>query len=375
MKKLILSASVALAVMFGASSCSNTSEPVSKGKGNVTVEFAFDQTTKAPTSTAKPTTSWDGNIKNMMILFVEGTTVKDARAITVPTGADIAAKPVAFTGIVAGNYTAYVIANYTDARDTYRINPIVSGGGAWGASSVVGKNISSLLMELVAYPTLTVSDQPAEIFLASQPVNVVADANTSVPSPFSLKRAISLFRVLVDPTTTNTGKVAFNEDGANVQVRRVATSINPLKTVAYAATRNAGVVYAKKFETANPATGYTAGTILGNGSTATAWKDVRIFPGGSTTVNSEKFNVLITGIVKVANYPTANGVAAGIGDPVWWQGEVTAVVAENNILEVTIPLNSYGNGGGNTDPISTGNLEITVSLEEWGNISGVVLPM
>nr|WP_147379476.1 hypothetical protein [Odoribacter sp. OF09-27XD] len=49
-----------------------------------------------------PTTSWNGNIKDMLILFVEDGTVKDARSILpVPVSGDMAAKHFALTNIKA----------------------------------------------------------------------------------------------------------------------------------------------------------------------------------------------------------------------------------------------------------------------------------
>lgn len=407
----------AFVLSLGLLSCNKGGDPPGPDDaqgGKVTVSFGFakdpapESKADYTPSTTLPTTSWSRNIKDLLILFVDQTTsrVKDARNITpVPTSNDGAVQTVTFTNIVANTggskYDVYVIAN---SQQTASIKP----AEGWNASNVKGRAISALLMDLVvnpAYatdkPTYDVAhpdpeanstgySEPAEIFLAKQPnIAVVADQNNTLPV-FNLTRAVSLMRVRIDQHANGNDQVSFTAPEASFRIRRSGISLRPDGTVTYASPkRETAVLYTKgAFRTMEPtaADGYQVGagkSILNAGEHVTLWKDILMLPGGGT-VSAEKFDVVLIGKAPAGYVPLGkapNQPLGSSGGRVAWSGAVNVGVTANNILEVTLPLESAGKWIDDPDEPGIPDVgfyapvTIQVNLADWGNIISQTIPL
>ena len=368
---------ILMIAVFGLASCNNSesNEPTSVEKGNLKFTYTLPQSleTKAA-STMKPTTTWADNIKSLLMLFVDATgVIKDSRIITPPTATDNSQQSTVLTSVIAGNnYTIYLIANYDQTGADI----------AWIPTSVNGSSFSSLLMKLVATPaatwtdksttvegSTTAYDEAAEIFIASLTgVNVVQDVTTTHSTPLVLKRAVSLFRARINPTSLNSS-VNFGDANASLRIRRVANTVTPSSVYTPATPVNTSMTYSKGFLNADPTTGYTTGFILDAGLGQTHWKDVRILPGGHDTKHSEMFDIVISGLAP-SGYVTLDGTTLAAAQLVYWTGVVEKAVVANNILEIT--ANLTGKGLPSVPGVEErGNIEFDLRLLEWGAIESV----
>ncbi|MFV0553603.1 MAG: hypothetical protein ACK5LR_02755 [Mangrovibacterium sp.] len=385
-KSFILAVMAAVFTMPFLGSCSKDAETDGPNQevGEVKVSFAFEQTaqTKASASTMKPTTSWSNNIKDLMLLFTDASgVVTEARQLAPPATNDMAQHSETVTGVKAGAYKMYLIANYNESNIARAAGTGVGTDNEW-TEAVKGKNISALTLELVNHTgfalvgtenTNTEAYQsPAEIFMATAEATIVADASAN--AAFSLTRIVSLFRVRIDQSHNGNDEVDFST--GDIRIRNINTEYNPSTYEAGLAKTN--LIFADGgFSSVEPtsADGYfdagTNGMLSGD---YTLWGDYIIFPGGSAVVGGEsekKFNVVISGIAPTGYVA---GDAGAITDPtgvrVYWSGQVTAEVAENSIIEVNLTLKTAGTV--DIDEVSDyGNLDIEVDLIGWGNITSV----
>lgn len=380
-RKFLTMAIAAISVSFF-SACSNNSSSIEGGEdalGQVAVNYSFEQTMdgKATQSTAKPSTDWT-NVNDLMILFVDqvSSQVKAARVLTPPsTGALATQHTEVLSNVPAGTYDAYLIANYNESNIT-RTN---ASGAAWNEGNVVGQNISALTLKLAANSEFTARptesgsvgyQQPSEIFLNKQTVTVTADANVS--ATFALARVVSLFRVRIDQSNNGNDVVDFSTTNSDFRLRKMPITYNP--KAGFAATVAAtDVLYSKgAFLNANPTSGYTAGTILDAANNLKLWKDYVIFPGGSATEGNKKFDIVISGMAPVGYLPFGATTALTVATKVYWSGQVQAAITSNNILEVNLVLMQAGKT--EVPEIGNyGNVNITVGITGWGNISSTDL--
>lgn len=368
-------------VLLGLAACNKDDvTPTDQGKGNVKITFGFDQETGAngpataavPVSGKKPTTSWAGNVKDLVILFAKTDgTIEDARRIDVPTATDITTpQSVDLKNIPAGTYKTVIIANSGQAGVNRN----------WTPENAKGKSLSNLLMNLVS-ETLpqgmagTGYKEPAEIFYASKDaVKVEADKTNDLTDPFKLLRAVSLIRVRLVPEGDNLTKIDFIGDGKGaVFFRKVQTTMTAANTFS-GRSDTKGIYIGKSFLGTEPTTGYTGtGNIIGNG--VTCYRDFLSFPGGSKTAGAEKFDIMIMGTTKDATYiPTGSNTAVAAGTSIYWSGPINEVAAANGILEVVITVKSVGEPDA-PEPGSYGNLTIQVNVSEWGNVTQYEMPV
>ena len=254
MKNIFKSTLCVLALSLGMFSC-NTEDPGSdtgggEGKeGQVVINLGFDKapSTQAsyPTSTAKPTTSWTDNIKDLHILFVStaDNRVKAARELQLPQDGTTGTHNFVLQNIPASpagaHYNVYVVANSATGNNIER---------TWEPAAAVGYEISTLLMKLQektlgekpAPPAENPEkdskgyEEPAEIFIGVLPnVDILADQNNTL-STITLKRAVSMMRVRINQSLSGNESVQFDVDEASFRIRRVGTSVNVLSTVGFA---------------------------------------------------------------------------------------------------------------------------------------------
>ncbi len=391
MKKLsMMFAAMAAFVLLGAVSCSKDTDngyDGEPGTGKVVIAFNFDTQEAGradyTTSASKPTTSWKNNITSLTLFLVDPLTdmVKVALPVTeLPTDDDIAAESFTFTNVPAGDYTGYLVANFDQSNANF-------------SGSTINQDIDDLLMGMVAltsWPkdpvseaTSTAYEEAPEIFLAVRP-NTDVDANTTndyfldTNDHFILTRAVSLIRVRINNSVgdgVDNTKVDFSHADASLRIRRIGTSLNPKSTVAPSPALSTNLIWDKGWNIGNtPPTGYSAGLLIDATNGQSAWKDLRVYPGGGTGTSANKFNIVVSGMAEAGYVPS--GATTGLAAPalVYWDGTVEAAVTANNILELNVDLKSQGKP---TVPIvtETGSLIIGVGLANWGSISGVYMPI
>jgi len=406
-------AAMLAAVALFSTSCNKAPEDLygggtgEEGTLKVTLELPPAPDSKATASTAKPITTWAKSIKSVMVILTNTSgLILDARTVVPATTADIAAKTHVLNGIATGSYNVFVVANYGETGFSYTAtNP------AWTIANVKGKNISALPLNLATNTAFVATanetghrayGSPAEVFVGSQTgVTISADATSN--ASVTLTRAVSMFRTRIISTTTlaapavGNDQVNFANVNSDIRIRRVANAVNLLTpgtdNVVYPTTRPAtDLVYSKgAFNTANPAAADYSNptTMLGTGTGAhKAWKDVMVFPGGHATRLSEMFELIISGWAPIGYIPIDEATgqpAAALTAPalVYWIATVQdaalatdpgKVLARNQILEVDLYVNSAGYNRP-PGPGSYGNLQIAISLADWGNISNVDIIM
>ena len=378
-KATILAVTVA---MFGLTSCEKNNEE--KGAGSLEIAFDFGPETRAIASTSKPTTSWAQNIKSLTLFLTNASgVVQSVHQITpLPTATGVATETRTFNNIAVGSYSAYLVANYDQTATV--------DAAAWAGAplATVGQNISTLLMKLVALPgadwvdkdataeASTLAFRPAgEIFLAAQTgVSVVADVTTVHATPFVLTRAVSMFRVRINPETIPNKTVDFDHTNANLRIRKVKTSTTMNSVYAPATVVGTNMIYSRGYSKVAPTTPYsptTLASILDATVGQTHWKDVMVYPGGHATLSSSMFDIVIAGMAPVGYVPSDTNVAiTGSARLVYWTAVVNKVIAANGILEVNVTLNSNGTTV-ITPPGQYGNITINAELAPWGNVTQV----
>lgn len=411
--KKIISLVIASVALLGAVSCADNKEGDAGKKGTGELIITFNDivdtgVTKAATSTnAKPTTTWSKNIKSMVLLLVDGTTITDVRTIELQASDNKTGVSRTFTDVVAGTYSAYIIANF-DQTSTPFGSGSISPSTPINASSLKGTNINSLIFRLTTIAagnvegtdpgTPTRYGEPSEIFMAVQNnVNVEADKPNTHGTAFSLQRIVSLVRVRLnqtydstDPQAVDNSGVKFtNADGgrANFRIRRHGASYNAGTSAVAPATPSASnILYSNKaFKTASDfaseSSNYTGDMGLAPHADPklnyTLYNEYLAFPGGNGTAgdNGElKFDIVIGGLAPIGYKPLENGVMAstGISSPkmVYWGGQVTGAAASNGILELNVRLT--GRGSIEIPEVNDyGTLIISINLMDWGAITPV----
>lgn len=396
------------AMLVGATSCdkeagNDGSESLGTGMLKVTLDFAkpsSNAATYAPTaSTAKPSTTWQGNIKSLAIFFTDNTgVIKSAQTIPYNLNNDLLAQTKTVQGVPVGTYDVYVFANWDQ------------GDYDWSVAAAKGRQIKDLYMraltngDYAGYKHQTSEansngyKEAPEVFVAKHSnITIAADQTVTDSTPYQLTRIVSLVRVRIDQSQDNANNhndlINFQDVNASLRIRRINTGINLLYTDATRTTttnrtetdaKNA-VFFAKgAFKNSEPTGGYSTGTVLTD--QFKSWNDVILFPAGSATVGAEKLDVVVTGITTAdyvpAGYPkTIGGVLvekAPAGSQIAWAGAVTAELTGNGILELNLTLLSAGQWVDPTNPDKPlpepqeyGNLEIKVGLVEWGAIQQV----
>lgn len=431
-KTWMLAAAAALATGLG--SCSKEAAGTGNdagdaGTGNVTVSFGFDRpaSTYATASTAKPTTSWQANIKDLTILFVDPATgiIRDSRVLQVPTTATgTTEQSFTMINIKAGTYTAYVLANAAQNNLTH------PNGEAM--SALTGRNISQVVLESLACTsgqdgyytpnaptgggdaTVEKAYKPApEIFAASKTDFKVEANATSDGGQFTLTRLVSLFRVRINHTvgvdaSVNNADLDFTAQYASLRIRRtsVQTHFAMNGTVSYTPTiaeftKDKYKEFGQRLTFSNgpfsketSSTGYDGGTIVDAPNGFTTWKDVMIFPGGAADPTGtptqddrdragySKFDIVLIAKAPEGYVPAGSTTPFGAGGGyVAWTGAVTGTVTANNILEVNCSLKTAGVDIVDPErpvipePETYGNLDIQVNLAPWGSITSTDIEM
>lgn len=392
MKKIFIMLS-SVALLIGAVSCNKETTSNNQGKGNLTVSYGFegvDDGTRYTASTNKPATTWAGNIKSLTLFLAESGIVKAALNIPAQSDQDNVNKTFTFQNVPAGTYTGYLIANYDQTNIS----------SSFSASST-GMNVSTMLMNLVAQTTWpadaetetasTAYNVPAEIFLASVPIEVIANQeNNRTGTPFMLTRAISMMRVRINKNFTsnvvnNLGQtvvvdnstVDFSAATSALRVRKMGTALNYAGTVTPTTALGTNLIYSAGYNTTPaPPAGYEDpdSPLYDAAEGLSAWKDMFILPGGGTGNSANKFDIVVSGMAPIGYIPLGATTGIEAATLVHWNGTVEAVVGANNIIELNCELKTQGTTVV-PPPTDTGTLIIAVNLVPWGDIQSVTLIM
>lgn len=400
-----------LASVTGFSSCSKggciTGESGNGETGSLSISYGFEvvapATYAAVPSTAKPTTSWKKNIRDLLILFAKDGVIKDSRELIFDQTLETAGEQKSIiTNIVAGQgYTVYLVAN---ARQAVNANNL-------GFTGLKGENVMRFLLQAATTTPVPAAangviehgyEEAPELFLAVQEnIDVIADSQTALPVPFNLTRIVSLFRVRINQSegkalAANKG-VKFDVPQANLRIRRTAMGVNLTSAAPYCAYSPAYdaarpgklqeylTFVSGAFKNTDPAAGdgYT-GTVIDNAGGFKIWRDVMIFPGGARdseeNAGKKKFDIVLMGLAPAGYIPQGQTTALTEPALVAWTGAVGGSIAANKILEVNLTLESAGiridpDNPEIPEPGSYGNLSITCTLADWGNIESVDIPL
>lgn len=411
MKKTITCLAAAFTLLIGAVSCTNDiDDGTSKGYGKLDIILGFPATEAAQSDKVVPITTWNNNIKDVMLLLVSGNTISKAYPLTDMTGTGNAAILKTINDIPAGTYTAYILANYNNTTTTMYGAGRITPSFTMNAASLVGQNINGLLFKLA---TTTVTDggtdvtgsmiygEPSEIFLAKNTVQVVADQTNPTPYAFALTRAICVVRARLnlnanpaDGTVDNSQVDFRTANKTSFRIRNHGTSM----TVADAAGATAkpwgitpttpattNVLFSgKTFKNASEfiAANYGDNADMGLGTDFSLWNEYLAFPGGgiATDAGTQKFDVVVAGEAPVGyKAKKADGTIVSLDAKtvVYWTAQVKdGAVGANGILELNLRLTGNGIVGPVVPPVGTyGNLSISVDLQPWGTTTYTEIPM
>lgn len=364
-------------IVLGLASCNKDDvAPQDQGTGKVTIDFlGFDQATKTKASVAdvkRPTTSWVGNVKDLMILFVSNDKVLDARSITLPTATDMASQKLTFDQVpamTAGDI--YIVANSGQTTNIARPN---DAGGTWTPLTAKNQVFSKMYMKLVASDVTDAKltdaskfKQPAEIFMAHQGnVNITADETTTVQTPLSLTRVVSLVRVRLNPIGDNKTYLHYDNAGCYVYLRKANPQFYLLNSVSKGHGDATGILFGGAFQSSNPTTGYTTtGEDIVDASHP-YFQDFLSFPGGGQG-SADRFEIVLKTFAKLGyHYP--DGAAAKENDPVYFTGAFDNTAVANGILILNVTVSTQGTPTPPEPGSKFGKLSINVELKDWGSV-------
>lgn len=364
-------------ILLGLAACNKDDATTQdQGTGEVKIAFGFDKAaeTKAPVNnTKRPVTSWTKSVKDLMILFVSGDKVLDARTIPAPAAADLSEQTFTFDKVpVMTGGDIYIVANSGETAGIVRKSET---GGSWTPATVKNQTFSKLYLELVAAAATTPEEfagetkykQPAEIFLAHKGgVNITADQTTNIADALHLTRAVSLVRVRLKPVDANDTKISFVDPKALVYLRKANPKMK-LTGVASGHGPKIGIFVPKPFLNAEPAAADYTGTeaILNAAGGIKYYQDILTLPGGGSA-SADKFEVVIKGIT-TAEYTLPDGTKLAAGKAVYWSGAFDMEAEANGIVILTVTVNSQGV---ETPPApgNFGSLSIKVDMADWGSV-------
>ncbi len=230
---------------------------------------------------------------------------------------------------------------------------------------------------VVAAPSVFYS--PKDFFVSNKAtINKPGTGNSTVT--VVLARAISMARIIMadeQNKAVNVGKLDFSNAKNGIMMRQTSkqTSLLVAGNAQAVSSENDGVLHLGSFQMiGKPATGYDAGTAVLSTAEVTggkhAWQDFTILPH---TGLAKKMNILI-GIYAGIGYEPSNTTPLTAGAMVYFMGEVKTDlnINANSILR----LNTKLINAGSTDPENPaiyGSLDVTASLEPWGDFVDVSL--
>ncbi|MGL4806702.1 MAG: FimB/Mfa2 family fimbrial subunit [Bacteroidales bacterium] len=356
-------------------SCSNDVEQL-KGEyetGSLELAFSFEApsvSTKAY-SNAKPSTSW-AQIKNVDVFFCDASdniiVAKQIQGSQFAGAGPIGtSQKIKFKDLKVGNYRVYAFANASDAE----MVPFPAKQGSaplWSTGAVEGKKIDDVYMMLKAAGQETVGatqqnlyNKACNLFEAKTTANIESGKDVQVNLP--LTRQVALLRIRVNQngyTTSFTDATSF-----------VKIMDNPLQVSALGSRLNSFVDKSvikeiAGFRTQNPSVGdgYVAGGTIVDAQ-HTQWLDI-IVPAASRANNLSGFKrpfIVLKGKKNTENRYYGFYLPL-LPDNTW------TYTKENTIYDLSVKLTSDGSKVEPEIPTPVGNVDLNVSVMDWGSVDG-----
>lgn len=371
-----LSLGLALLSGVGLISCSNEMDQLKgeHGTGNLELAFSFEapNLTRA-VSTAKPTTSW-ADIKNVDIFFCDPTTdkvitVRQIDGSKFAPGAIGTPQKIMFKDIKAQTYNIYAFANASDAA---MIPTPAKAGTAplWSTGAVEGKNINDVYMMLKSAGQETVGstqqnlyDKAVNLFEATpvgtaNPINIQSGKDVAINLP--LKRQVSLLRIRINPNGYTT---SFTNNDCFVKVMDNPLQISALGSRLNSHAEKSVIKEIAGFSVQNPTVGYNGGTIID--AENKEWIDITI-PAASRKGSTDGFKrpyIVLKG-KKGAENRFYGFYLPLLPDNSW------TYTKPNTIYDLSVKLTSDGSITEPEIPTPVGNVDLSVSVEDWGAVEG-----
>lgn len=359
-------------VMF--TSCSNEIEQLKgeQGSGNIELAFSFESpnvSTKA-FSTAKPTTSW-GQIKNVDVFFCDQSdniiVTKQIQASQfTASGAIGTPQKIMFKDLKVGNYKVYAFANASDAEMVP--HPVQVGSAPlWSTGAVEGKNIDDVYMMLKSAGTdrvrateQNIYNKACNLFQAKTTANIESGKDVQVNLP--LKRQVSLLRVRINKNGYTT---SFDNGDAFVKIMDNPLQVSTLGSKSSSITKNSVIKEKTPFKVTNPTTGYEGGTIID--AQHTQWLDI-IVPAASRE-NYPFDDGFKRPFIVLKGKKGAEDRYYGFYLPLKADNKWT-YTKENTIYDLSVKLTSDGSTTEPEIPTPVGNVDLNVSVVDWGAVEG-----
>lgn len=380
-KIMVKKLSLGLALLSGVVlvSCSNEMDLKSEqGHGNLELAFSFESPnlTRA-VSTAKPTTNW-ADIKNVDVFFCDPVTnniitVKQIDGAKFAPGAIGTPQKIMFKDIKAQTYNIYAFANASDAG----MVPTPAKAGAaplWSTGAVEGKNIDDVYMmlkaagqEQVGSTQQSLYNKAVNLFEATpvvggngtaNPINIQSGKDVQINLP--LKRQVSLLRIRINK---NGYQTSFTDPASFVKVMDNPLQVSALGSRLSSFVNKAVIKETAAFSIQNPTNGYNGGTIVD--AENTEWIDITI-PAASRKGATDGFKrpyIVLKG--KKGDEYRYYGFYLPL---VATNGSVWTYTKENTIYDLSVKLTSDGSTIEPEIPTPVGNVDLNVSVVDWGNI-------
>lgn len=399
MKKVLFSLA-AVALLLSSCGSDENIDNTAPETGTLITKVTFDGiTTKAASSTAIPSTSWD-NIKQVqMFLYKADGTVAYSDIIDPATDAD---KKFTWTNIPEGTYSLALVANIDSNTGKDNIATSLDHGTTWvpfDAYNVRDRKINTdVFIDLKkstippAHPSIGSPYMPytpvSEVFTAYAATITIVKGTTvelSGASALKLKREISLMRLRVDRENKTSAPalktVDFGHAESLITVENLPVGLG-LKLDAFE-----GGIYSTAFDpsrimiaahgtgaykTADPTTGYDPKVILGG--TFTLWNDIQVLPNATRAENiapdkdaaaTKRYVITLAAWAPAGYVYDDDSVAPTGGALVYWSGTIKGVFSPNFIREVNMTIKSKGKP---TKPIVVGEGELIIEVstpEPW----------
>lgn len=354
LKSIISGLGLSSLILFA--SCSNEAnnqEVITEGEtGGVTLHFDFEGEMTKAASTAKPTTSW-ADVKNVDIFFTQSGVIKAVKNIAVSQLQGSTSKTYSIKDVKVGTYDVYAFANSSDAAMVPE--PAKNGSQPlWSAGAVVGKNIDAVYMalkaaspatEVVEGTTQNIRNKAVDLF-AAKVSGVAVTVGASKAVSLALSRNMALLRIRINRNGYQTSMAT----DAFVKLHNMPEKISANGSLdSY--TANTVIKVVQNFETSDPTPGarYSSGTILS--APYTEYIDILV-----PESKSKRPFVVLKG---------KNGSAAKFYSFYIPSG---MSIKKNTILECNVTLTNEGDPTEPPTPSQVGNVDLTVTVVDWGTI-------
>lgn len=396
MNKKFLTLAAAALVVGGFSSCNKTvvtGSAGSEGSGNLqlSVAFASPSLSKSDASYTEgisdllvPTSSDDDITSLIAIVYNSNEVLYGSYDLTAQIKSD--SKTAMIADLPVDTYKVYVVANHTTDETSAYTNGyggLPSGSNVLPTSTILDIAAATGTDGLLSGNSTTIYTAAPNYFVGCAEFTIT-NASTTTQN-VGVKRVVNLVRARVKLGDDNS-TISFNDAKAGFMLRRVQSTYDVSKydatdlTVGYAydsSPAQTASYSSGNFYTSNPSTGYT-GSSHGIDNDYTFFKDMLVFPPSKTAAATDadetpnSLSVIVYGVTTDDDYiPASASSAVDAGTVLYWVnnnvsfGDVSQVYEGNKVIVLNLSLENRGQTGGVGDISKSGNMNITVTVEDW----------